>query len=31
MKSSIELMLEREEFTEEMRRFLAGILQGDRS
>jgi len=31
MKSSIELMLEREEFTEEMRRFLAGILRGDRS
>jgi len=31
MKSSIELMLEREEFAEEMRTFLSGILQGDRS
>ena len=31
MKSSIELMLEREEFAEEMRTFLAGILRRDRS
>jgi UTP--glucose-1-phosphate uridylyltransferase len=31
MKSSIELMLERKEFAEEMRTFLAGILRGDRS
>jgi len=31
MKSSIELMLERKEFAEEMRTFLSGILQGDRS
>jgi UTP--glucose-1-phosphate uridylyltransferase len=31
MKSSIELTLEREEFADEMRTFLSGILRGDRS
>jgi UTP--glucose-1-phosphate uridylyltransferase len=30
MKSSIELTLEREEFADEMRTFLSGILRGDR-
>jgi UTP--glucose-1-phosphate uridylyltransferase len=31
MRSSIELTLEREEFADEMRKFLSGILRGDRS
>jgi UTP--glucose-1-phosphate uridylyltransferase len=30
MRSSIELMLEREEFADEMRKFLSGLLKGDR-
>jgi UTP--glucose-1-phosphate uridylyltransferase len=31
MRSSIELTLEREEFADEMRKFLSGILRGDHS
>ncbi|MFA5269778.1 MAG: sugar phosphate nucleotidyltransferase, partial [Methanoregula sp.] len=30
MRSSIELTLEREEFADEMRKFLSGLLKGDR-